>query len=191
MRAIGVVPDEIVTEHLVVEPRVDGGLAVADPERDLAKMAVIERHRASGNLGLGFVRGMGIRAGAVASTVAHDHHNLVVLGADDLSMHTAARAVAECGGGQAAALGEAVLARLELPIAGIISDRPLEVVRSRRDVLLAAARSLGSPLRDPFETLSFLALEVVPSLKLTDLGLVDVDRFELVSLFVEPGDSHA
>jgi adenine deaminase len=183
IRVVGAVPDEIVTEHLVLDPTVEDGLAVADPGRDLLKMAVIERHRASGNVGLGFVRGVGLKAGAIASTVAHDHHNLVVLGADDRSMYTAARAVASCGGGQAAARGGEVLALLELPIAGILSDQPLEVVRSRRGSLLEAAKRLGSTLRDPFVTLSFLALEVVPALKLTDLGLVDVRASALVPLF--------
>lgn len=185
VRAIGIVPDQLLTGHLVVEASLRDGFAVADPQRDLLKMAVVERHRGSGAIGLGFVRGLGLRRGALAGTVAHDHHNLVLIGADDDSMRTAARAVAEVGGGQAVALGEEVLALLPLPIAGLMSDRPIEEVRAGAEALLAAARGLGAHLRDPFMAMSFLALEVIPSLKLTDQGLVDVDRFERVPLFVE------
>jgi adenine deaminase len=114
--------------------------------------------------------------------VAHDHHNLVVIGADDRSMLTAARAVADAAGGQAAADGDKVLAVLPLPIAGLMSDQPVEQVRARMDQLLGAARTLGSPLHDPFMAMSFLALEVIPKLKLTDVGLVDVEKFEVVPL---------
>lgn len=186
-RVIGVVPDQLITEGLVAAPRREGGLAVADPARDLLKMVVIERHRGTGNVGKAFVRGFGLARGAIAGTVAHDHHNLVAVGADDRSMATAARAVAAAGGGLAAAEGDRVLGLLPLPIAGLMSDRPIEEVRSRVDELLTAARGLGSTLREPFMAMSFLGLEVIPSLKLTDLGLVDVDRFELVPLFTGGG----
>lgn len=185
LRAIGIVPDQLLTESLLVEPRTEGGRAVADPARDLAKIAVVERHRASGRTGLGFVRGMGLARGAIAGTVAHDHHNLVVIGADDRSMLTAARALVAAGGGLAAADGDEVLALLPLPIAGLMSDRPIEEVRDRYRELLAAARGLGSRLHDPFMAMSFLALEVIPSLKVTDLGLVDVERAEIVPLFAD------
>jgi adenine deaminase len=185
VRVIGIVPDQLLTESLVLEPAVRDGLAVADPGRDLLKMAVVERHHASGQMGLGFVRGLGLERGAIAGTVAHDHHNLVVIGADDLSMETAARAVAEADGGQAVALGSEVLALLPLPIAGLMSDRPIEEVRDQARALLDAARRLGARLREPFMAMSFLALEVIPALKLTDQGLVDVERFEVVPLFVE------
>lgn len=184
IRVIGIVPDQLITESLVMEPGILHGRAVADPERDLLKIAVIERHRASGRIGLGFVRGMGLRRGAVAGTVAHDHHNLLVVGADDESMETAARAVAQAGGGLAAADGEKVLASLPLPIGGLLSEEPIEAVRDRMEDLLLAARRLGSPLRDPFTTMSFLGLEVIPSLKITDFGLVDVPIAKVVPLFV-------
>ena len=187
IRAIGIIPDQIATEHLVLEAKIEGGKAVADPDRDLLKIAVIERHLGSGRIGLGFVRGMGLRSGAIAGTVAHDHHNLVVIGADDRSMRTAARAAAISGGGLAAARGDGVLCHLQLPIAGLMSDQPIETVRLGHDRLVEAARSLGSPLRDPFMTMSFLALEVIPALKLTDLGVVDVERFEIVPLFAPSG----
>jgi adenine deaminase len=183
MRVIGVIPDQLLTESLVMEAAVRDGLAVADPGRDLLKMAVVERHHGSGRTGLGFVRGVGLRRGALAGTVAHDHHNLVVIGADDVSMRTAARAVVEVGGGQAVAVGEEVVERLPLPIAGLMSDRPIEEVRDRARALRQAARSLGVRLREPFMAMSFLALEVIPALKLTDHGLVDVERFQVVPLF--------
>ena len=132
---------------------------------------------------MGFVQGMGLRKGAIASTVAHDHHNIVVTGADDESMMTAVQATVVIRGGMTVAYDDTVLAQLPLPIAGLMSDQPIETVRQQMDGVLAAARQLGSPLRDPFMTLGFLALPVIPSLKLTDHGLVDVDKFKLVSLF--------
>lgn len=184
-RVIGVVPDQLLTETLYETPRVRDGLAEADPDHDLLKMAVVERHRGTGATGLGFVKGVGLRRGAIAGTVAHDHHNLVVIGADDRSMRTAAAAVVETGGGQAVALGDDVLARLPLPIAGLMSDRPIEEVRDQARALVDAACCLGSRLREPFMAMSFLALEVIPSLKLTDQGLVDVEKFAVVPLFVE------
>jgi adenine deaminase len=184
IRVLGAIADQLLTESLTRKARVADGHAVADPGRDLLKMSVVERHHRTGNVGLGFVHGIGLREGAIASTVAHDHHNLVVIGADDVSMRTAALAVAETGGGQAVAAGERVLARLPLPIAGLMSDRPVEEVCHQMHALLGAAHALGASPRDPFMAMSFLALEVIPSLKLTDLGLVDVERFEIVPLFV-------
>jgi adenine deaminase len=184
IRVIGAIPDQLLTENLIEDATVRDGQAVADPARDLLKMAVVERHLGSGRTGLGFVRGIGLRAGAIAGTVAHDHHNLVVIGADDASMRTAARAVAATNGGLAVARDDEVLALLPLPIAGLMSDRPIEEVRDGMRALLDAAHALGARLRDPFMAMSFLALEVIPSLKLTDAGLVDVERFEVVPLLV-------
>jgi adenine deaminase len=185
VRVIGIIPDQLITEHLVEELPVRDGEFIADPDRNILKIAVIERHLATGNIGIGFVKGLGLRKGAIASTVAHDHHNIVVAGADEESMFTAVQAIAATRGGMAAAYGETVMAQLPLPIAGLMSDQPIEVVRHQMDEVLAAARQLGSPLHDPFMALSFLALPVIPSLKLTDRGLVDVDKFELVSLFAQ------
>jgi adenine deaminase len=184
VRVIGVVPGELLTESLSVRPRIVAGMAVADPGRDILKMAVVERHRATGNVGLGFVKGMGFQRGAIAGTVAHDHHNLVVIGADDRSMATAAEAVAAAGGGLGVAIENEALALLPLPIAGLMSDQPVEQVRDDTRALLETARSLGSAFEDPFGVMSFLALEVIPSLKLTDLGLVDVEAARLVPLFL-------
>lgn len=185
VRVIGSLPGQLVTEARVLPACIVDGYAVADPVRDVLKMAVIDRHQASGAIGLGFIQGIGLQRGAMAGTVAHDHHNLVVIGADDASMMTAARAVAEMGGGLAVVEGSHTLATLPLPIAGLMSDRPIEEVRTRYDALIAAARALGSPLHDPFMAMSFMALEVIPKLKLTDRGLVDVERFEIVPLFMD------
>jgi len=187
VRVIGVVPDQVVTEHLVEPAHVVDGLAVANPERDLLKLAVIERHVGTGNVGLGFVRGLGLQRGALAGSVGHDAHNLTVAGCDDTSMMTAARAVGELGGGLVAAVGEEVLGAVPLPIAGLMSDQPVETVRRQMDRLVKTAKDLGSPLHDPFMALGFLALEVIPALKLTDQGLVDVDTFDFVPLFVQGG----
>jgi adenine deaminase len=184
-RVIGLVPDQIVTEQLVEPVPVVDGQAVADVARDILKLAVIERHHTTGNVGLGFVRGLGLERGALAGSVAHDAHNLVVAGCDDGSMMTAARAVGELGGGLVAVAGDEVLAQVPLPIGGLMSDRPLETVRQQMDALVEAAHDLGSDLHDPLMTLGFLALEVIPSLKLTDQGLVDVEAFDFVSLWVE------
>ena len=185
VRVIGVVPDQVVTEHLVEPANVVDGMATTDVERDLLKLAVIERHRWTGNVGLGFVRGLGLQRGALAGSVGHDAHNLTVAGCDDASMMTAARAVGELGGGLVAAVGQEVLGSVPLPIAGLMSDQPVETVRQQMDRLVEVARELGSPLHDPFMALGFLVLEVIPALKLTDQGLVDVDKFDFVPLFVE------
>ncbi len=185
VRVITVEPGQIVTGCEVMRLPASHGVLHADPGSGVAKLAVVERHRGTGNVGLGFVRGLGLGSGAIGGTVAHDHHNLVVAGMDDRSMHTAIRALSESGGGLVATQGGEVLALLELPVAGLMSPRPLSEVRTELDRLQAAARSLGSALPDPFMTLSFLALEVIPDLKLTDLGLVDVSTFAHVPLHVE------
>ncbi|HZQ03178.1 MAG TPA: adenine deaminase [Gaiellaceae bacterium] len=183
-RVIGLVPGQIVTELLIEEPTRRAGEAVADPGRDLAKIAVVERHLGTGRLGLGFVRGFGLQHGALASTVAHDAHNLVVVGMSDDAMAFAVRRLANIGGGIVATDGARVLAELPLPVAGLLSDAPLDEVVARSRALVAAAADLGCSVEAPFQHLSFLALSVIPALKITDRGLVDVDRFELVPLEV-------
>jgi adenine deaminase len=184
-RVIGIVEDQVVTRHLVEAIARDDGNAAADLERDILKMAVIERHKGTGNVGRGFIKGMGLRAGALAASVAHDHHNIVVVGADDRSMLTAARTVGEIGGGFAAANGDRVLVSLPLPIAGLMSDRSVETVRDALDKMIINSAALGTELHDPFMVMGFMALEVIPALKLTDQGLVDVEQFKRVDLFVE------
>jgi len=182
VRVIGVEPDTIVTRALVDEPARRDGMAVADPGRDLAKIAVIERHRDTGRIGLGFVRGFGLQRGALASSHAHDAHNLVVVGVDDSDMAAAANRLRQTGGGQVAVAAGEPLAEVPCPIGGLLSDLPVEEVASRVHALEKAAEELGVSLPSPFMAMSFLALSVVPELKLTDRGLVDVDRFELVPL---------
>ncbi len=183
-RVIGAIPDQLVTRHLVEDIPVSEGLAQTDPDRDIAKMVVIERHQYSGRVGKGFVKGVGLRRGAMASSVAHDHHNIVAVGADDASILTATRRAAKLGGGMVVTVGEQVLAEVPLTLAGLMSTEPVEVVRGQVDRAIAAAHELGSPLHDPFMAMSFMALEVIPSLKLTDRGLVDVEKFEIVPLWV-------
>jgi adenine deaminase len=183
VRVIGVEAGQIVTTALEDEPGVLDGQATADPGRDLAKMAVIERHKDTGRIGLGFVRGFGLRRGALASSHAHDAHNVVVVGVDDSDMAAAANRLREIGGGQVAIVGGEVLAEVPCPIGGLLSDLPVEEVAAQvRGMERAAHDTLGATLRSPFMTMSFMALSVVPALKLTDRGLIDVDRFELVPL---------
>jgi adenine deaminase len=181
-RVIGVIPDQIVTASLVEEPTVAEGQVVADPERDLAKIAVIERHLGTGRIGVGLVRGFGLRDGAIASTVAHDAHNIVVVGMEDTDMHRAVQRLAEIGGGIVVVQGRGVKAELPLRVAGLVSDQRLADVVERSRACVEAAVTLGCALPSPFQSLAFLALSVIPSLKITDHGLVDVDRFELVPL---------
>ncbi|MFQ5857171.1 MAG: adenine deaminase [Anaerolineae bacterium] len=184
-RVIGIIPNQIVTRSLVRDVTTRNGHAVSDPQRDLLKMAVIERHRATGAIGLGFVEGLKLRSGAIAGSVAHDHHNLIVAGASDENMYVAAQAIVDMGGGLAVADGGQVVARLPLPVAGLMSDRPGDEVRQDFEAVTAAAHQLGCDLDEPFMALSFLGLEVIPELKLTDQGLVDVTQFKFVPLFVE------
>jgi adenine deaminase len=181
-RVIGIVPGQIVTDSLAEEIAPHAGEALADPARDLAKIAVVERHLGTGRVGLGFVRGFGLQRGALASTVAHDAHNVVVVGMNDASMAAAVRRLANRGGGIVVVDGADVLAELPLPVAGLLSDAPLDEVVAGSRAVVEAARTLGCELEAPFQHLAFLALSVIPSLKVTDRGLVDVDRFELVPL---------
>jgi adenine deaminase len=182
IRVIGLVAGQIVTESLLDEPTVEDGRAVADPARDLAKIAVIERHLGTGRIGLGFVRGFGLERGALASTFSHDAHNIVTVGMSDSEMARAVARLAELGGGIVVVDAGEVLAELPLPVAGILSDAPLAEVLAASHAVVAAAAALGTTAESPFQVLAFLALSVIPSLKLTDRGLVDVDRFELVPL---------
>jgi adenine deaminase len=182
-RVIGSRPDQLVTDHRILKANRLNGHAIADSGTDLLKIAVVSRH-GSGGASVGFIQGFGLRHGAIAGTVAHDHHNLVMIGVDDESMQTAGRAAAENGGGLAVAVGTTLLAHVPLPIGGLMSDRPVAEVAAAYTKLIAAARGLGSQLSDPFMSMSFMALEVIPSLKLTDKGLVDVEQFKIVDLFV-------
>ena len=184
MRVIGLIPGQIVTDSLVETPTVHEGLAVADPGRDLAKIAVVERHLGSGRVGIGFVRGFGLQRGAIASTVAHDAHNIICVGVDDGDMARAIGRLAELGGGMVAVSQRGVRAELPLAIAGLLSDQPLATVLEQSRLLTEAVAALGCAVEAPFHAMGFLALSVIPALKITDRGLVDVERFELVPLLV-------
>jgi adenine deaminase len=184
IRAIGLVTDQVITESLVREPAVVDGHAVADAARGLAKIAVVERHLATGRVGLGFVAGSGLERGALASSVSHDAHNVLVVGMTDEDIAFAIARIVELGGGIVAVEAGRVLAECPLPIAGLLSDAPLADVVAQSRACNEAAHSLGWTGATPFLTLSFLGLSVIPQLKITDRGLLDVDRFELVPLTV-------
>jgi adenine deaminase len=185
IRVIRVVPSQLLTGAELVEPTTRDGRIVADPKRDLVKIAVLERHHASGRVGLGFATNVGLKRGAFASTVAHDAHNVVVLGVDDADMAVCASRLAALGGGIVIADGGRVTEELPLPVAGLMSDRPLAFVHERLRSMEQRLAGMGVTMAAPFMTLSFLALSVIPELKITDRGLVDVARFELVPLGVE------
>ncbi|MEZ5796791.1 MAG: adenine deaminase [Paracoccaceae bacterium] len=177
---IGILPGKIITPHLSFDiPPVDGDKR-PDLARDLIKIAVIERHGVNGNRATGFVQGFGLQRGAIASTVCHDHHNIAVVGADYADMALAANRLGEIEGGFVVVDGGRVTAEIALPVAGLMSLLPFEEVRDRLVALRAAARDLGVVLEEPFLQLAFLALPVIPHLKITDHGMVDVDRFEVM-----------
>ena len=178
---IEVVPGQIITRKKWEKVGVVDGLVVPDASRDILKLAVVERHRATGNIGLGLVSGFGLKRGALASSIAHDSHNIIAVGASDNDIFAAVKEVERLQGGLVVAAGGKVLASLGLPVAGLLSEEPLETVVAGLERLEQVARELGTTLLSPFATLSFLALPVIPELRLTDLGLVDVNEFKLLA----------
>ena len=185
IRVIGIIPNEIVTEHLIEVAKVENGNVVADVDRDILKIAVVERHKGTGNVGVGFVKGIGLKRGAMASSVAHDSHNIIVVGTNDEDMELAVRKIVEMNGGLVVVVSGEVKGYLELPIGGLMSDRSVNYVSSKLKELKAIARALGAHQDNPFMALSFLALPVIPKLKITDKGLVDVEKFCFVDLFAD------
>ncbi len=187
LQVIGVIPGQIITQKRIIPAKLDKKYgAVADAQRDLAKLAVIERHHRTGNIGLGFVQGLGLERGAIASSVAHDSHNIVVAGMNDNDMSIAVRYITSIGGGLAVAENGYITAGLPLPIAGLMSNQSIESVISNLTALNQACLKLGNNvIKDLFMLLSFLSLSVIPSLKLTDKGLVDVDKFRFTSLWAD------
>ena len=177
---IGIIPGKIITEHLTCDIAPMDGDKRPDIARDLVKIAVVERHGVNGNIATGFVQGFGLQRGAIASTVCHDHHNIAIVGADYADMALAANRLGQIEGGFVVVAGGQVLAELALPLAGLMSLEPFEVVRDALIELRAAARTLGVTLEEPFLQLAFLCLPVIPHLKITDHGMVDVDRFEVM-----------
>jgi adenine deaminase len=184
IRVIEIIPNQIVTRELHVLPKIVDGRIVTDTARDILKIVVVERHRATGNVGVGFVRGFKLKHGAIGSTVAHDAHNVVVAGTNDTDIRFAIQELERLQGGQVAVANGTIKAELPLPIAGLVSDQPLSRVIKLINDLNAAARALGCDLAAPFMSLSFLALSPIPALKLTDQGLIDAIKLQQTSLFV-------
>ena len=184
IRVIEIIPNQIVTNEFVASPKITDGEVVSDTSRDILKMVVVERHRATGNVGVGFVRGFKLKRGAIASTVAHDAHNVVVAGTNDSDILFAIKELERLQGGQIAVVDGKVTAELPLPIAGLVTDQPLPKAMKLIDDLNAAAHAMGCDLEAPFMTLSFLALSPIPALKLTDQGLVDATKLCKTTLFV-------
>jgi adenine deaminase len=185
VRVIKVIPGQLLTGSEPMEPAVRDGAIVADPAKDLVKIAVLERHHATGRIGLGFATNVGLKRGAFASTVAHDAHNIIVLGVDDADMAACACRLADIGGGIVVAEGGRVVEELPLPVAGLMSDQPLAAVHERLGSMERRLAGMGVTMAAPFMTMSFLALSVIPDLKITDRGLVDVANFQLVPLGID------
>jgi adenine deaminase len=175
---------QILTRACYEEVPSSGGWVHSNTESDILKLAVVERHTRSGRVGLGLVRGFGLKQGALASSVAHDSHNVIAVGVKDEEICKAVEEVGHMGGGMAAVCEDRALARVSLKVAGLMTDETLELLVPRLLELKEAVAGLGCSLEEPFMALSFLALPVIPELKLTDRGLVDVNRFEIVPLFV-------
>ncbi|MGB9667806.1 MAG: adenine deaminase [Thermosulfidibacteraceae bacterium] len=185
VRVIGIIPGEILTEEIIEELPIVEGKVLVSPEKDIVKLAVVERHKGTGNVGLGFVKGLGLKKGAIGLSVAHDSHNIIIAGTNDADMEEVLHEIIRLQGGIAIAAEGKVIESLPLPIAGLMSDLPINKVVDKLKQLKVIARYLGSSLENPFMTLSFLALPVIPKLKLTDKGLFNVDKFSFVDLFVD------
>ncbi|EKE03569.1 MAG: hypothetical protein ACD_20C00183G0007 [uncultured bacterium] len=183
-KVINIIPKQLITKCSIEDITVEDEFAKASPENDILKIAVIERHSASGNMGLGFVRGFGLKSGAIASTVAHDSHNMVVIGTNDADMYFAAVELVKSQGGKIVVENGKTLEHLPLPIAGLISNQNIETVIEKLDNLAKCSKDLGCQLDDPFMSMAFLSLPVIPELKITDKGLIDVNKFEITSVFV-------
>ncbi len=184
-KVIQLIPDQIVTKKVLKNIILRDGLAWPDLQQDLLKIAIVERHHTTGNIGLGFVQGFGLKKGAIGSSVAHDSHNLVIVGTNDWDMLKVATTLKKMGGGLVAVSDKKVLSDLPLPIAGLMTEKPIFQVHRKLESLKRAIKSLGCQLPDPFMALSFLSLPVIPELKITDKGLVDVDQFKIVPVFGE------
>jgi adenine deaminase len=181
-RVIGLIADQLVTDLLWEKAPLRDGQIIADPERDILKIAVVERHHATGNVGVGLIKGFGLKQGAFASSVGHDAHNIAVVGTNDEDMLCAVNKVVEMQGGLAVCQGGRAIEALPLAIAGLMSEMPLAEVDRRLSRLEAAVAQMGCTQQHPFMLLAFMPLSVIPALKLTDRGLVDVTRFEFVPL---------
>ncbi len=184
VKVINVIPKQLITARTDEKIKVVNNLAMPDVENDILKIAVIERHKATGNIGLGFVKGFGLKSGAIASTVAHDSHNMIVIGTNDEDMYYAAVELVKSQGGKIIVEDSQTLAHLKLPVAGLMSDKTAEEVQKNIKELEQAAQKIGCKIEDPFMSMAFLSLSVIPELKITDKGLIDVNKFEVTDLFV-------
>lgn len=184
IKTINVIPKQLITQTIYEKITEKDGYAVSNINNDVLKIAVIERHKATGNIGLGFVKGFGLTSGAIASTVAHDSHNMIVIGTNDDDMYYAAVELVKSQGGKIIVENGKTLAHLKLPIAGVMSDMPFEQVCEKIEELNIAAKQIGCKIDDPFMSMAFLSLSVIPELKITDKGLIDVNNFEITDLFV-------
>lgn len=183
VRALEVIPHQLITKSVMSDVKVVDGNAISNVETDILKICVIERHRATGNIGKGFVKGFNLKCGAIASTVAHDSHNMIVIGTNDFDMYTAAVALIKCQGGKVVVKDGEIISQLPLPIAGLMSDKEFDFVVEKCDELNKAAHSIGCKLEDPFMTMGFLSLPVIPELKITDKGVFDTNKFDFVDIF--------
>ena len=184
IRVIEVIPEQVITNHIIMNGFEKNGNLVSNPEKDLLKIAVIERYSGKSKTGKGFVKGIGLLKGAIASSVAHDSHNIIVVGANDNDMLQAVKKVFDMQGGFAVACNNKIIESLALPVAGLMSQQPMAELELSMEKIIKAVKDLGSPLKDPFMGLSFLSLPVIPALKITDKGLVDVEKFEIVNLHI-------
>ena len=183
VKAIQVIPHQLVTKSVVSEIKIENGNAISNTETDTLKICVIERHRATGNIGKGFVKGFNLKSGAIASTVAHDSHNMIVVGTNDYDMYVAAVELVKSQGGKVVVNNGEVVSKLPLPIAGLMSDKEFEFVLEKCAELDSAAHSIGCTLDDPFMTMAFMSLPVIPELKVTDKGLFDTNKFDFTDMF--------
>lgn len=183
VKAIEVIPHQLVTKSTISKIRIENGNAVSNTDTDTLKICVIERHRATGNIGKGFVKGFNLKSGAIASTVAHDSHNMIVIGTNDEDMYIAAVELVKSQGGKVVVNNGQVISKLPLPIAGLMSDKEFNYVLDKCSELNCAAHSIGCSLEDPFMTMGFLSLPVIPELKITDKGLFDTNTFDFTDMF--------
>ena len=184
-RVIKITPGQIITEEIIVVPKTEDGFVVADTKRDILKIAVIERHHASKKVSIGLVKGIGLNKGAIGSSVAHDSHNIIIVGTNDKDMLNVGAAISKMGGGLAISVDEKIIDFLPLPIAGLMSDRPLLDVKKNLDSIYKTAKDLGVTVDNPFMSIAFLSLEVAPNIKITNKGLIDVNNSKIVDLFVD------
>ena len=183
VNAIEIIPHQLITKQTVVDVKVENGLAKANLDDDVLKICVVERHRASGNIGKGFVKGFGIKEGAIASTVAHDSHNMIIIGTNDEDMLLAQKELVKSQGGKVVVRNGEILAKLPLPVAGLMSYEDIEFVTEKSEALNRAAKEIGCVVDDPFMTMGFLSLPVIPQLKITDKGIFSTDIFNFIDIF--------